>query len=529
MAYLPPRKSDNLALLEAMFDALPDPIFVKNSNHQWIYANRPFQRLLGVDEDIIGKDDREFQPPEQVEVFWAEDEKVFAGNHSLNEEKIGEGVVALTKKFPITLPDGSVGLVAIIFDITEYKKMEEKAQELAAVSAAKSRFLATISHEIRTPLNGILGMAQALQREDLRADQREMVTTILESGQILASIVNDVLDFTKMEAGKLEMSPMNGNLQQTLHSVVNLFSSAAADKNVSLTSSFAPGTPLHLRFDALRVRQCLSNLVSNALKFTQAGSIVVRLSAKPTDDDMWIISIAVEDTGIGIQDDIIAKLFTEFTQGDSSTTRQFGGTGLGLAITRKLARLMGGDVEVVSKIGYGSTFTFSFRAEGVRTQSCVERQDEAAIARAAQRLAGLRALVVDDNLVNRRVARMLLEPQGVRIAEAANGLEALDVLRTEAFDVILLDMHMPAMDGPETFRAIRSSAEGWAATPVIAMTADAMAGDAEKYLGQGMNGYVAKPIEMAVLAGSARMRLKHLNLWRLRELRPAPLVLAKAY
>ena len=164
MAYLPTRKSDNLALLEAMFDALPDPIFVKNSAHQWIYANRPFQKLMGVDEDVIGKDDREFVPPEQVEVFWAEDDKVFAGNHSLNEEKIGDGVVALTKKFPITLPDGSVGLVAIIFDITQYKKMEEKAQELAVASAAKSQFLATISHEIRTPLNGILGMAQALQR-----------------------------------------------------------------------------------------------------------------------------------------------------------------------------------------------------------------------------------------------------------------------------------------------------------------------------------------------------------------------------
>jgi PAS domain S-box-containing protein len=504
MAYLPTQKSDYLALLEAIFYALPDPIFVKNSNHQWIYANQPFQRLLGVDGDVIGKDDREFQPPEQVAVFWAEDVKVFAGNHSLNQEKIGESVVALTKKFPIMLPDGSVGLVAIIFDITEYKKMEEKAQQLAAVSAAKSQFLATISHEIRTPLNGILGMAQALQREDLQADQREMVTTILESGQILVSLVNDVLDLTKMEAGKLEISPTNGNLQQTLHSVVNLFSSAAADKNISLTSIFAPGTPLHLRFDALRVRQCLSNLLSNALKFTQAGSIVVRLSATPADDDMWIISIAVEDTGIGIEGSIVRKLFSEFTQGDSSTTRQFGGTGLGLAITRKLARLMGGDVDVASKIGCGSTFTFSFKAEGVRAQSCVERRDEAATAGAAQRLAGLRALVVDDNLINRRVARMLLEPQGVRIAEATNGLEALQMLRAEAFDVILLDMHMPVMDGPEAFRVIRSSAEDWAATPVIAMTADAMAGDAEKYLSQGMNGYVAKPIEMAVLAAEIR-------------------------
>ena len=183
----------------------------------------PFHQLLGIDGDLIGKDDRQFVPPEQVAVFWAEDAKVFAGNHSLNEETNRRRVVALTKKFPITLPDGSIGLVAIIFDITQYKKMEQKAQELAVASAAKSQFLATISHEIRTPLNGILGMAQALQREDLAPNQRDMVTTILESGQILVSLVNDVLDLTKIEAGKLEISPVDGNLQQTLHSVVSLF------------------------------------------------------------------------------------------------------------------------------------------------------------------------------------------------------------------------------------------------------------------------------------------------------------------
>ena len=499
MAYLPTQKSDTLALLEAMFDALPDPIFVKNSEHQWIYANRPFHQLLGIDGDIIGKDDREFQPPEQVAVFWAEDAKVFAGNHSLNEEKIGEGMVALTKKFPITLPDGTVGLVAIIFDITQYKRVEEKAQQLAAASAAKSQFLATISHEIRTPLNGILGMAQALQREDLGTSQRDMVTTILESGQTLLSLVNDVLDLTKIEAGKLDISPIDGNLQQTLRSVVSLFTSAAADKNISVTSSFAPDMPVHLRFDPIRVRQCVSNLVANALKFTESGSIAVCLSGEPADGDMWIISIGVEDTGIGMGDDVVAKLFTEFMQGESSTTRRFGGTGLGLAITRKLARLMGGDVGVVSKQGHGSKFTFSFRAECADAESYVERAAPTALAGTEQRLAGLHALVVDDNLINRKVVRLFLEPLGVRIVEAENGVHALDALRAGAFDVILLDMHMPVMDGPETFRAIRASAEIWAATPVIAMTADAMQGDAEKYLAQGMNGYVSKPIEMVVL------------------------------
>ena len=185
---------------------------------------------------------------------------------------------------------------------------------------------------------------------------------------------------------------------------------------------------------------------------------------------------------------------------------------MGLAITRKLARLMGGDVDVVSRIGHGSTFTFSFRAECAAEPGSVQRGEEGAVAGAEQHLAGLRALVVDDNLVNRKVARLFLEPLGVRVAEAENGMVALEALCAEPFDVILLDMHMPVMDGPDTFRAIRASAEVWAETPVIAMTADAMQGDAEKYLGQGMNGYVAKPVEMAVLAAEiSRVSLRRLT------------------
>ena len=200
MAYLPSKNSDNFDLLAAIFEALPDPIFVKNNRHQWVYVNAQFKKLMG-SEDLIGKDDTDFCTPEHTAVFWAEDEKVFKGQHSLNEERVGD-LHALTKKFPITLPDGSTGLVAIIFDITAYKQAELAAEQAAAASAAKSQFLAMVSHEIRTPLNGILGMAQTLCQERLTQEQHEKIDMILELGKSLMSIINDVLDMSKIEAGK---------------------------------------------------------------------------------------------------------------------------------------------------------------------------------------------------------------------------------------------------------------------------------------------------------------------------------------
>ncbi len=507
MAYLPSKKADNLDLLEAIFEALPDPIFVKNNQHQWIYGNKPYKRMIGLD-DIVGKDDRAVYPPDQVKIFWAEDVKVFQGRHSLNEELVAKDIYALTKKFPITLPDGSTGLVGIIFDITSYKNAERIAAQIAAASAAKSQFLAMVSHEIRTPLNGIFGMAQALQEDALTPEQHEKIATILDSGKSLMSIINDVLDMSKIEAGKIAFSPVDCDLHQIISGVISLFQLEANARSITLDCHFAPGTPRRYRLDPIRVRQCVSNLVSNAVKFTESGAIDVRVSARDAGARKHLVSIAVADTGIGIEESVLGMLFSEFTQADGSTTRRFGGTGLGLAISRRLARLMGGDVSVVSEPGVGSTFTVCFEAANAANSTASECL--AADVGARETIpAGLRILLVDDNRINRRVARLMLEASASSIVEAENGRQALDLLESEPVDLVLLDVHMPVMDGIETLQHIRGRAISWSRIPIIAVTADAMAGDREKLLALGMNGYLSKPIDKNELIAEICLVMKH--------------------
>ncbi|WP_170937215.1 MULTISPECIES: PAS domain-containing sensor histidine kinase [Rhodomicrobium] len=507
MAYLPSKETDQFLLLTAVFEALPDPIFVKNLDHQWVYGNRPFKQMVGV-EDVVGKCDKDFYSPEQVAIFWAEDEKVFRGGHSLNEERISDEFYALTKKSPITLPDGSIGLVAIILEITNYKRVERIAEQIAASNAAKSQFLAMVSHEIRTPLNGILGMAQALKMEALTQPQREKIETILESGKTLMTIISDVLDMSKIDAGKIEFSAVECDLHHIIRGVVHLFQPQVAALSIGLHCRFAPDTPRLLLCDPVRVRQCVANLVSNAVKFTESGDIEVVVSSRDIGDFKYLISVAVSDTGIGIDAAALATLFSEFTQADGSTTRRYGGTGLGLAITRRLARLMGGDVTVASQPGAGSTFTVSFRASRCSGHRASMDGFETHIFAFETSLSGLRVLLVDDNRINRQVGRLMLQPIDVTVVEAEDGQQALDRLGRDIIDLVLLDVHMPVMDGLETLLNIRRSGEPWADVPIIALTADAMSGDREKLLALGMDGYLAKPIDRTELIAEIRLAMK---------------------
>lgn len=400
---------------------------------------------------------------------------------------------------------------------------EERARRLAEVEGArdaaeaatqvKSEFLANMSHEIRTPLNGVLGMAQALQARALDPESREMVATIRDCGTNLMSILNDVLDLSKIEAGRLDIAPVDCSLVHTVGQVHALFLPAAQEKHVGLTLiSEMPQAEL-LRFDPVRVRQCVSNLVSNAVKFTREGHVEIKLAAKLADAGRIKVTIEVTDTGIGMEELTCSRLFEAFSQADASTTRKFGGTGLGLAISRRLARLMGGDIVVYSRLGEGSVFVLTFLADPPAAQSARPGGHHAAVGTAA-RLRGARVLLTDDNAINRQVARLFLQPQGAEITEAVNGREALDALARDAFDLVLLDVHMPVMDGVETIRRIRESTANWRSIPVIALTADAMAGDRERLLEIGMTGYVAKPIDQtellsaiaAVLGGSVTAR-----------------------
>jgi signal transduction histidine kinase/CheY-like chemotaxis protein len=395
-------------------------------------------------------------------------------------------------------------LIGALVDLTVRKQFEEDlrtAKEAAdASNLAKSQFLATMSHEIRTPLNGVLGMAQALAADGLAPAQKEKIAVILESGQTLTTLLNDVLDLSKIEAGKLEISPVAADLLHAVKRATQLFEPVAQEKGVALVLCAEEQLPSGLVFDPVRVRQCVANLVSNAVKFTTAGSVEIAVSMLPAANGAHTVAISVRDTGIGMGPVTLAKLFGMFTQADSSTTRRFGGSGLGLAISRQLARLMGGDLTVTSEEGRGSTFRLTFR---VREAEAPPAPAPVALSPAAARssLLGARLLLTDDNAINRQVVKLLLAPHGLAITEAVNGADALEKLASAPFDIMLLDVHMPVMDGKETIQRIRASAEPWRDLPVIALTADAMHGDRDRFVALGMTDYLAKPVNKNDLLG----------------------------
>ena len=396
-------------------------------------------------------------------------------------------------------------LIGTMVDLTERKKLEDDlraAKEAAESSnAAKSQFLANMSHEIRTPLNGVLGMAQALEQDALDRTQREKVAVILDSGKSLMSLLNDVLDISKIEAGKLEISPVPGDFLHTMKRTRQLFQSTAEDKGLDLLVRYDSNFPQRLVYDPTRVRQCLANMLSNAIKFTAVGRVEVAIAARALGNGQHLVSVEVADTGIGMSRATIDKLFAVFTQADGATTRKFGGSGLGLAISRQLAQLMGGDLTVVSEEGRGSTFCLTFKAREAATASMPQRAARPAPSAEQPRrsLRGMRVLLTDDNAVNRQVIKLFLAPQAMEITEATNGKEALDLLSTREFDVVLLDVHMPVMDGKEAIQRMRAANQPWSKLPVIALTADAMSGDREKYLALGMTDYVSKPVDQREL------------------------------
>jgi signal transduction histidine kinase/CheY-like chemotaxis protein len=374
---------------------------------------------------------------------------------------------------------------------------QETAARANSASRAKSEFLATISHEIRTPLNGMLGMAQALALDLHEPAQKEKIHLISSSGQVLMQLLNDILDLSRIEAGRMSISPADADLVDILERIRNIYEPVAAEKNLRLDLSFPGGKPGALRFDPLRAQQCIANLVSNAVKFTDTG--FVRIACRMPSSVPGQVRIDITDTGIGIAKDALDQLFSNFSQADRSTTRRYGGSGLGLSISRKLARLMGGDITVESQPGVGSVFRLSFQVEAQATSKAKPVAAEAPPASTLAKLAGLRVLIVDDNAINRQVLKHFLSELRPLLWEACNGREALDVLARHEVDLVLLDVHMPVMDGVETVHHIRTGHLSARKLPVFALTADAMSGDGERLIGLGMSAYIPKPIDRAVL------------------------------
>lgn len=381
------------------------------------------------------------------------------------------------------------------------RRFKDAQQHAEAANKAKSSFLAVMSHELRTPLNGMLGVGQALRAGTLTEEQRDQVDLIMDSGDTLLVLLNDILDLSKIEAGKLEIAPTVGDIVQTCSRLVNGYQPTAREKGVGLTFKLESEAPGLLMFDGVRVRQCLTNLVSNALKFTTHGKVEVALACYPTDDGPQgfgrvRIRLRVADSGIGMNAATVAKLFRPFTQADASTTRNFGGTGLGLNITRRLVEMMRGEIRVESEEGLGSVFTIEMLVDAAQPSELPVFESEAGDEEGGYvALQGRRVLVVDDHPVNRRVIRLFLEPFECDLIEAENGQQALDALEAAPVDIVLMDVNMPVMDGLEATRRLRRDPR-FSRLPVIALTADVMSSQIKTCLEAGCDAHVAKPIDL---------------------------------
>lgn len=376
------------------------------------------------------------------------------------------------------------------------------AAEAAQANAAKSDFLARMSHEIRTPMNGVISMTDLLSSTQLSDLQRDYVETAHTSAEALLRLINELLDLSKIEAGKLALETLDFDLAELLSETLRPLAPLAARKALSLTSALVPGVPTRLRGDSGRLRQILLNLCGNAVKFTESGSVTVSVRTEDWDAQKTTLRFEIADTGPGIAPERIAGIFQPFEQNGPSTTRKYGGTGLGLAIARQLVELMGGQIGVESKLGQGTRFWFTVRLGLAPAAGPSALPPETLSPRAPVR--PLRLLVVEDNAINQKVARFLLEKLGHTVAVAPSGAEALAWLRKEVCDTVLMDCEMPEMNGFETTSAIRAPGSGVRepAVPIIALTANAMPGEEEKCLAAGMNAFLTKPIQPTALAAA---------------------------
>ena len=397
------------------------------------------------------------------------------------------------------------------------------ALELSSRAAQmKDRFVANISHELRTPMNGVLGMLQSLQQTSLEPQQRESVNLATRSARSLLSILNDILDFSRMEAGQITLVPVEFSMRERMVELVSLLGPTAASA-VRLEFHVDDEVPDLLRGDAGRIYQVLMNLTANALKFTSRGQVSITVTRVnppqgdsgsppwpgPRGEEPIRLRFEVADTGIGIAADQISRLFKPFSQVDDSSTRRFGGTGLGLAISRQLVERMGGTIQVHSEVGVGSQFV-------VELPLYVLQRGTAPVAvRVHPRFEGRKVLVVEDNPINRAVAQRLLERTGCEVMLAVDGRDGLEMVRTAPPDLVLMDVQMPGMSGLDATREIRKLPAPACLVPVVAMTASSMTGDRERCLESGMNDYLSKPLEVEVLEDVMRR-------WLAAPVAPAP-------
>jgi PAS domain S-box-containing protein len=494
--------------LRHIIDSSLDMIITVDPNRKITEFNKAAQKCFGYSlEEVVGK------PVDMLYLTPAEGGQVnletvtkgkFTGEVS-NRRKDGSIMFCYLSASPILDEDGNtLGVMGISRDITEQKKADEalkKAKEEAdEANRAKSEFIATMSHEIRTPMNAIIGMTNLTLETTLAHEQRENLEMVRHSSNSLLSLINDILDLSKIEAGKLALEKVDFDLGAVVESLVTVMSAQAQQKGLVLHCHISPKVSTRLKGDPGRLRQIIMNLLANAIKFTEKGEIVMSVDyytgehAQTAQQNAIALYFSVKDTGIGIPEEKKERIFESFVQADSSTTRKYGGTGLGLSISRHLVNLMGGAIWVESAAGMGSIFHFTaLFAPGSTGKSRKAKE----LSEAPSPALPLAILLVEDNEVNRKLALHLLSKRGHKVKVAHNGQKAVEMLSRENFDLVLMDVHMPEMDGYAATRLIRdpSSLVLNHTIPIIAMTANAMKGDREICLEAGMNDYVSKPLD----------------------------------
>jgi len=505
------QSEEQRSLLGLIVDQSPVSVVVTDPNGTISYVNPCFKSLTGYSsEEAIGKNPRilksGFTPPETFPDMWA---KLYSGQEwsgeLCNKKKDGSLYWEMAHLFPVIDSEGEIThFAAVKEDITKRKQVEVELQRAKIVAEAannaKSEFLANMSHEIRTPMNAITGMAYLALQTDLDAQQRDYVDKVLSASESLIGIINDILDFSKIEAGKLDMEEVTFDLSELFGQVDNIMAVRAEEKGIEIMFSLSPDVPGLLVGDPLRLGQILINLAGNAVKFTEQGQVVIAVNRAliTTGPGRVALTFSVTDTGIGMNDEQIGRIFAPFCQVDSSIARRYGGTGLGLSIVKRLVDLMGGTLEVVSQTNQGSRFSFTIElglaSEGAQA-AAVQLVRSPGVARAnLKRIKGAHILLVEDNPTNQQVAREILQQVGMVVDLATSGRQALDMVENgRKLDMVFMDIQMPDIDGFEITGLIRRQ-KRFDELPIVAMTAHTMSDVREKCLAAGMNGHVAKPI-----------------------------------